>query len=140
MSIAKDEAEKIRIDIALLKLSVSDTLTAVHDQASSSKDLLQSVNELTIEIREDRARREAHDENRETKDKYIQDQISSNTKRLDYFTENYKQPIEKLIVSQVRWEKFISAIFSKAGTTVFIITIVVILYLLGINPKDIKFK
>jgi len=138
MTISKEEAQEIKTDIALLKKSTADTLSAIHEQSSSGRELLKSVNELTIEIREDRARREAHDENRETQDKYIQDQINSNTKRLDYFTEHYKQPVEKLIVSQGRWDKFINAIFSRAGTALFIIVIVAVLYLLGINPKDIK--
>lgn len=136
--ISKEEAQEIKTDIALLKQSTSDTLAAIHDQADQSKDLLKSVNELTIEIREDRVRREAHDENREIQDNYVQEQIKSNTKRLDYFAEHYKQPIEKLITSQKRWDKLINAIFSKAGTTIFIFAIVAILYLLGINPKDIK--
>tara|TARA_R100000951_G_scaffold62227_1_gene52242 strand:- start:20641 stop:21057 length:417 start_codon:yes stop_codon:yes gene_type:complete len=136
--ISPEEAQEIRTDIALLKQSTSDTLKAIHEQSDSGKDLLQSVNELTVEIREDRARREAHDENREIQDNYVQEQIKSNTKRLDYFAEHYKQPVEKLITSQNRWDKFINAIFSKAGTTIFIFVIVAILYLLGVNPKDIK--
>lgn len=136
--ISEEESQEIKIDIALLKQSISDTLTAIHGQANSQKELLQSVNELTIEIREDRARRESHDESRDIQDSYIQEQIKSNTKRLDYFAEHYKQPIEKLIISQNRWNKFTDAIFSKAGTTVFIIIIVAILYLLGVNPKDFK--
>ena len=137
--ITKEEAIEIKTDIALLKQSTSDTLSAIHEQADSQKELLQGMTELTIEIREDRAKREAHEENREIQDKYVQDQINENKKRLDYFTENYKQPIEKLIVSQNRWKTFIDAIFSKAGTTVFIIIIVAILYLLGVSPKDLKF-
>lgn len=134
-----EEVQKIKTEIALLKQSTSDTLRAIHEQSDSGKELLQSVNELTIEIREDRARREAHDENREIQDKYIQDQISENKNRLNYMTENYKQPLERLKVSQGRWDKFTDAIFSKAGTTIFILVIVAILYLLGVNPKDIKF-
>jgi len=137
--ITPEEAQEIRTDIALLKQSTSDTLKAIHDQSDSGNNLLKSVNELTMEIREDRARREAHDENREIQDKYTQDQINTNKKRLDYFTEHYKQPVEKLIISQQRWDRFVNAIFSRAGTTVFILIIVAILYLLGINPKDIKF-
>lgn len=136
--ISKEEAQEIKTDIALLKQSTADTLTAIHEQADQSKDLLKSVNELTVEIREDRARREAHDENREVQDKYVQNQIDENKKRLDYFTEHYKQPVEKLIVSQNRWKKFIDAIFSRAGTTVFIVIVIAILYLLGVNPKDLK--
>lgn len=136
--ITKEEAQEIKTDIALLKQSTSDTLSAIHEQADSQKELLQSVNGLTIEIREDRARREAHEENREIQDKYVQDQISDNKKRLDYFAEHYKQPLEKLIVSQQRWNKLIDAIFSRAGTTVFILIIVAVLYLLGVNPKDLK--
>lgn len=136
--ISPEKAQEIITDIALLKQSTSDTLKAIHEQSDSGSDLLKSVNELTIEIREDRAKREAHEENREVQDKYVQEQINSNTKRLDYFAEHYKQPIEKLITSQNRWDKFINAIFSKAGTTIFIVIIVAILYLLGINPKDIK--
>ena len=128
----------IHVEIALLKKSTHDAVEAIHEQASQSNNLLESVNLLTLEIREDRARREAHDENREIQDNYVQEQIKSNTKRLDYFAEHYKQPIEKLITSQNRWDKFINAIFSKAGTTIFIVIIVAILYLLGINPKDIK--
>lgn len=137
--ITKEEAIEIKTDIALLKQSTSDTLSAIHEQADSQKELLQGMTELTIEIREDRAKREAHEESREVQDKYVQDQINENKKRLDYFTENYKQPIEKLIISQNRWKTFVDAIFSKAGTTVFIIVIVAILYLLGVNPKDLKF-
>lgn len=145
MTISKAEAEKIRIqamenktDIALLKQSTADTLKAIHEQSDSGKDLLKSVNELTIEIREDRAKREAHEENREIQDKYIQEQISLNRKRLDYFTENYKQPIERLKISQSRWDKFINAIFSKAGTTFFIIIVVATFYFLGFDPKNFK--
>lgn len=136
--ITQEEAQEIKTNIALLNKSTTDALNAIHEQSEAQKDLLTSVNELTIEIREDRAKREAHEESREIHDKYIQEQISSNTKRLDYFTEHYKQPIEQLIVSQNRWEKFVNAIFSKAGTTVFIIIIIAILYMLGVNPKDIK--
>ena len=136
--ITPEEAQEIKTDIALLKQSTSDTLKAIHEQSDSGKELLKSVNDLTVEIREDRARREAHDENREVHDKYVQDQISENKKRLDYITDNYKQPIERLKISQSRWDKFTDAIFSKAGTTLFIIVIVAILYLLGVNPKDIK--
>ena len=138
MSSGQETNNDIHVEIALLKQSTHDAVEAIHKQASQSKDLLESVNGLTLEIREDRARREAHDENREIQDKYVQDQITENKKRLDYFTENYKQPIERLKVSQNRWDKFTDAIFSKAGTTLFIIVIVAILYLLGVNPKDIK--
>lgn len=139
MAISKEEAQEIKTDIALLKQSTADTLNAIHGQSKSQRELLQSVNELTIEIREDRARREAHDENRETQDKHIQDQINSNTKRLDYFTEHYKQPVEKLMVSQIRWEKFIGAMFSRSGAAVVVVVTVIVLYLLGFNPNDIKF-
>lgn len=134
----KEEAQKIKTDIALLKQSTSDTLKAIHEQSDSGKELLTSVNGLTIEIREDRARREAHEESREIKDSYIQEQIQSNTKRLDYFTENYKQPLEQLKVSQGRWDKFINSIFSRSGATVLTIALIIILYLLGISPKDFK--
>lgn len=137
--ISPEKAQEIITDIALLKQSTSDTLKAIHEQSASGKELLKSVNGLTIEIREDRARREAHDEGRDIHDKYVQDQISENTKRLDYIAENYKQPIERLKLSQGRFDKFTDAIFSKAGTTLFIVIIVAVLYLLGINPKDIKF-
>lgn len=136
--ITKKEAETIKIEIALLKKSTVDTLTAIQGQADSQKDLLSGINELTLEIREDRIKREAHDEKREIQDEYIQKQITSNTNRLDYFTKNYKQPIEKLKISQGRWDKLIDAIFSKAGTAFFILITVALLYFLGFNPKDFK--
>ena len=135
---SKEEAQEIKIDIALLKKSTVDTLKAIQSQSDSQKDLLAGINELTLEIREDRIRREAHDEQREIQDEYVQKQITSNTDRLDYFTQNYKQPIERLIISQRRWDKLIDAIFSKAGTTFFIIIVVAVLYFLGFNPKDFK--
>ena len=137
--ITKAEAQEIKTDIALLKKSTGDTLDAVHAQADSQKDLLQSVNELTIEIRLDRVKWEAHEENREIKDKYIQEQITKNTKRYDYFVEHYKQPMDRLIISQNRRDKFINGIFSKAGGTIFIIIVIAVSYFLGITPKDFKF-
>ena len=136
--ISKKEAQEIKIDIALLKKSTVDTLEAIHSQADSQKELLTRINELTLEIREDRIKREAHDEQREIQDEYVQKQITSNTDRLDYFTQNYKQPIERLIRSQGRWDKLVDAIFSKAGTTFFIIVVIAVLYFLGFNPKDFK--
>lgn len=136
--ITEEEANIIKIEIALLKQSTVDTLKAIHSQAASQEKLLTGVNELTSEIRVDRIKREAHDEKREIQDEYVQKQITSNTNRLDYFTKNYKQPIEKLMISQGRWDKFINAIFSKAGTAFLIFIIVAILYFLGFNPKDFK--
>lgn len=138
MSANTGSSDDIHVEIELLKQSTQGAIEAIHEQANQSKDLLSSVNDLTLEIREDRARREAHDENREVQDKYVQDQISENKKRLDYFTDNYKQPIERLKLSQNRWDKFADAIFSKAGTTLFIIIVVAILYFLGVNPKELK--
>ena len=136
--ITPQEAQEIRTDIALLKQSTSDTLKAIHDQSDSGNDLLKSVNELTLEIRVDRTKREAHEENRDIQDKYVQEQILENKKRLDFIAENYKQPLERLKISQGRWDKFINSIFSRGGATVLTITFIVVLYLLGVSPKDFK--
>lgn len=125
-------------DIALLKQTSENTLKAIHHQAKAQTDLISELSGLTSAINEDRIRREEHDEKRELQDKYIQEQISSNTKRHDYFVEHYKQPIERLIVSQGRWKKFIDAIFSRAGTIVLVAVIVALLYMFGFDPKAMK--
>lgn len=125
-------------DIALLKQTSENTLKAIYQQAEAQTELITELSGLTSAINEDRIRREEHDEKRALQDKYIQEQISSNTKRHDYFVEHYKQPIEKLIVSQGRWQKFIDAIFSKAGTIVLVTVIIALLYMFGFDPKTIK--
>tara|TARA_R110002051_G_scaffold324424_2_gene421602 strand:+ start:8774 stop:9184 length:411 start_codon:yes stop_codon:yes gene_type:complete len=128
--ITKAEAQEIKVDIALLKRSTSDTLSAIRSQSESQKELVQSVNLLTVEIREDRVKREAHEIKVEDRDTYIHEKITSNTKRLDYFTENYKQPIEKLIVTQNRKDKFVNAMFSKTGGSVFLVVGALFVYFL----------
>ena len=73
----------------------------------------------------------------EDRDKYIHEKINSNTKRLDYFTENYKQPIEKLMITQKRNEKFTSAIFSKTGSSIILIISALFVYFLDAVKKMI---
>lgn len=134
MTLTNQEAQEIKTDIALLKKSTKDTLEAIHEQSTSGANLLKSINELTYEIREDRIRRESHDEKQELQNEYTKKQIDSNSDMLNL----YKPVIERLIISQGRWDRFINAIFSRAGTITLIIIVVAILYLLGVDPKSVK--
>lgn len=134
MTLTNQEAQEIKTDIALLKKSTADTLEAIHEQSTSGANLLNSINELTSEIREDRIRRESHDEKQELQNEYTKIQIDTNSEMLNL----YKPVIERLIISQGRWDRFINAIFSRAGTVTLIIIVVAILYLLGFDPKSVK--
>lgn len=132
------EAVEMKTEIELLKRSTKDTLEAIHAQSVANSTLLESVNNLTLEIRVDREKRESHEEKQEIKDSYVQKQLLDNTKRLDYFTENYKQNLDRLKRSQSRTDVFINSIFSRVGITTLAIFFILVLYFFGVNPKDFK--
>ena len=132
------EMNDMRTDIALLKQSTSDTLEAIHQQADSQVELMGAMHGLTSEIREDRIRRELHDELQATQDEFLKTQVTSNSNRLDHFRDRYKPAIDRLIVSHNRYDTMIKSIFSGTGGIILVLVCTAVLYFLGINPKDFK--
>jgi len=133
-----EELHEMKKDVELLKSSMERFINAVTETSKLQEALTKSLHELTVEIREDRARREARDEARTVQDAYVQSQITQVKENTEHFNKKYQKPLERLIVNQSRWDTFISGITSKLGQIILVVIIVALLLALGVDPNTFK--
>ena len=139
-----EDHSEIKKDVALLKQASENTLKAVESLAVSQSDLNGGLAELVSAMNEGRIRGEERDKHKDLQYELLQTQLHQNAidfnEARDKFRSEYEKPIERLKVSQGRWDKVINSMFGSTGKSVWLLIVLAAMYFLGITPSDFTGK